>query len=313
MSKRIRLALADQAYEAGTVRLIGHDLAGCEYLVTTWRGLFAINADLVRPIAYGLYYGLTIRDDVIYAFEACDRPRYPTHRGRIVRFYRDGDHIVDTDVFATGLDNNTHQIDFIDGRLCVVDTGNQRVLRYPEGGDEPEILYPIPGGEERNWDRGYVHVNSLVAAGDEILLVLHNGADKTGRPSEIARFDRDWCPIGRLPLDGLGCHNLVALEDGTFLSCGSMAGELIGTGGLKLPICDMMTRGLSVDADRIVVGGSAFAERADRDEAEGAVFFLDRDYRLLSRLALPSAPMDIRRIDGRDRSLSDYRAGSDTR
>ena len=59
---------------------------------------------------------------------------------------------------------------------------------------------------------------------------------------------------------------------------------------------------------QIVVGGSAFAERSARDEVDGKVFFLDRDYRRFAEVPVVAPPMEIRRIDGRDRSLSTHLA-----
>ena len=335
----IRIALANRAYRTGTIRLVDPDLATCSHLIATRHGLFATDRRTVRRIAHGLFYGLTVRDDLIFAFEAGDRPHNPSCHGRIVRFRRDGDRIVAADIVATGLDNGCHQIDIIDDRLCVVDTYNQRILRYALEGGGPEILYPIgaagagferqgsarDGRESENgpgdWAHGYAHMNSIVAQGDHILLLLHNGADKTDRPSEIVRLDRAWRPIDRIPLDGLGCHSLAVLDGGAgldggaILTCGSFSGELISTDGLKIPVCDMMTRGLSVDGrdvgeegGGIAVGGSAFADRASRDGEQGRVFFLDGRYRPLGSVAVPAPVMDIRRIDGRDRSLSSYLA-----
>lgn len=315
----VRYALATQAYMSGTVRLKDRDLSGHAHLVGTRRGLFAANPGGVKLIAYGLFYGLAVRDDLIFAFEACDDVRSPSARGRIVRFRREGDRIVAADVIATGLDNGCHQIDIIDDRLCVTDTYGQRILRYPLTGGEGEVLRPIPGhaprddgpGEDRDtdsdhWARGYAHVNSVIACGDAILLMLHNGADRTGRASEIARLDRDWRLIDRIPVDGLGCHGFAVLESGAVLTCGSMAGEIVSTDGVKVAVCDMMTRGLSVDADTVVVGGTAFAGRDARDEEQGRIVFLDRAYRHLATVPIPAPPMEIRRIDGRDRSLSDH-------
>ena len=307
---QIRGLLAAQAYRSGTVRLVDPDLSGCDHLVATRRGLFAVNQAKARLVAYGFFYGLTIRDDHIYAFEACDRPRHPTRRGRIVRFRRAGDRIVAADVLATGLDNGCHQIDMVDDRLCVLDTYGQQILRYPLSGGEPDILRPIAGAGASDWANGYAHVNSLLAHGDTIVLMLHNGADKTGRPSEVATLDRDWRLLDRTPIDGRGCHSFAVLEDGAILTCGSFAGELLSSDGLKLRVTDMLTRGLSVNAHNVVVGGTAFADRDRRDDEQGAIYFLDRDYRRHATVAVPGAPMEIRRIDGQDRSLSSYLASA---
>lgn len=308
IDRRTRVALARKAYDAGTVRLADPNLAGFEHLVATRHGLFAVNRDQHRLVAYGLFYGLTVAGDTIYAFEACGEPREKTKQGRIVRFHIAGDAVVAADVFATGLDNGCHQIDFIHGRLCVIDTYNQQIVRFPAAGGAPEMLRPVPCGVDRDWAGGYVHLNSLIARGDEILLMLHNGAEKTGRDSEIGVFDREWRLIGREAVAGKGCHNFAILEDGMLLTCGSYAGELLGSDGLRVKVCDLMTRGLSVDATQIVVGGSTFSERDLRDDAGGAIHFLDRDYRLQATLPLPAPPMEIRRIDGQDRSLSGFLA-----
>lgn len=308
----LRYALAGEAYRANIIRMSNMDISGCDHLVTTRHGLFAVNRDAIRLIAYGLFYGLTIHENLIFAFEACDAPHSHSARGRLVRLRRDADRIVAADVIATGLDNGCHQIDLIHGWICVTDTYNQRILRYHPDGGAPDVLRPIAGGGigGRNgpddWHHGYVHVNSIIAQGDDILLMLHNGADKTMRPSEIARLDRDWRLLDRTPVDGMGCHSFAVLEDDTILTCGSFAGELVSTGGTKVRVCDMMTRGLSVGDDVIVVGGTMFAGRETRDATQGELFFLDRDYRPLGSIPVPAPPMDIRRIDGRDRSLSGH-------
>lgn len=304
----IRAALATQAYRSGVVRLVDVDLSGCTHLVATRHGLFATDGRALRRIAHGFFYGITVLGDAILVFEAGDWPRSPTRRGRIVRFRCEGDRIVASDILATGLDNGCHQIDVIDDRLCVLDTYHQRVLAFAPGGGVPEEICPLGDARDGDWAGGYAHVNSLIAQGDTILLLLHNGADRTGRASAIARLTRDWQLIDRIAVDGLGCHGLAVLEGGAVLTCGSFAGELIATDGLKVPVCDMMTRGLSVDAGGIVVGGSAFAERSARDTAGGALVFLDRAYRQTGYLAVPGPVTEVRRIDGQDRSLSRYLA-----
>jgi hypothetical protein len=67
-----------------------------------------------------------------------------------------------------------------------------------------------------------------------------------------------------------------------------------------------MTRGLSVGADVIVVGGSPFAERDLRDRPAGEVHFLDRNYRSLAIVPTPAPQTEIRGLDGDDLSLSNH-------
>lgn len=308
----IRIALAREAYSTGKVRLIDGNLEGASHVVATRTGLFVTAGESLRQIAHGQFYGITIDNDAILAFEACDRTHEATRRGRIVRFNRIEESIVSTDVLATGLDNGCHQIDLIDGRLCVVDTYNQRILRFGSDGGVPDIIQPLGLATANDWAGGYAHINSIIAHSGHIILLLHNGASKTNNPSEIARFDREWRMIERVPLDGSGCHGLAVLDKGEILTCGSFAGSLISTEGLAVRVCDMMTRGLSV-ADGsvgggIVVGGSILADRETRDRQCGALFFFDRNYQPQGSMDVPAPVMEIRRIDGRDRTLSGHLA-----
>ncbi len=300
--RRLRVALAERAYRDRTVRLTGYDLSGCTHLVATRRGLLAVNPSEQRVIAHGLFFGITVRGDDIFAFEACGEPRALEHRGRIVRLRRAGVRIASATIMAEGLNNGCHQIDCIGETLVVTDTYRQRILAIGPDGEIREFDPMPPDGSSF----GYVHVNSLIASGDRRLLLLHNDGARTGRASEVAVLDADWRVLERRPLAGFGCHNLAILEDGVLLSCGSAAGELIGSDGVRVKVTDLMTRGLSVGQDEVVVGGSTFSERDLRDAQAGAVYFLDRRYQLLATLPLASPPMDICRIDGVDLSLSNH-------
>ena len=308
-AERIARALAHAAYDARTVRLVPHDLAGMSHLVASRRGLFAVSEAGHVRIAHGSFFGLTLRGDSIFAFEACDLAGLPTRRGRIVRLEHANDRIVEARVLVDGLDNGCHQIDFIDGHLTVLDTQNQRVLRFGAGETAYETLYPLARMDTRAWSRGYAHVNSLLQAEDRILLLLHNGFTYTGKMSEVLLLDLDWKEMDRRPLPGHDCHNLVMLEDGRLISCGSAAGEIIGFDGPIAKISTMMTRGLSVGSDLIAVGASKFSARADRHHTPGTITFLDRSFQPVSTLELPAAPTEIRRLDGQDLGLSLFANG----
>lgn len=297
----LRLALAARAYASGTVRIVDRDLRGFDHVVASRAGPFAAHPGEARLIAHGLFYGVTVVDGALYAFEACGDPRVRQARGRIVRLnLRDG-WIEAAEVVVAGLDNGCHQMDAIGGHLYLADSYNQRIVRVALDGSVTELIHPLPTPQGRD---GYVHVNSLLGFGGSFYLLLHNDSARSGLNSAIAVFDAEWRRIDTLTLAGRGCHNLALLEDGTLIACGSEAGEVIGSDGLTVKLGDQMTRGLSVGADQVLVGGSAMLARGQRDSAPGVVWFLDRDWRVLSRLPIPGPVMEIRRIDGRDRSLS---------
>lgn len=303
-SRAVTDALARRSYARDVVRLASRDLTGCEHLASTRRGLFAVSPEHCRLIAHGQYFGLTVVGNLVLAFEACDAPVAESRMGRIVAFRVEAGRIAGTDVVARGLDNGCHQIDVLGRNLVVVDTYGQRLVTISRS--SPRDRRPLPDAPRGDWAAGYSHMNALIADDRQTFVLLHNGADHTGRASEVLLLDPDWKVRDRRTVPGAGCHDLAVLESGELLLCGSWSGELIGMDGPRAKVTDMMTRGLSVGADSIVVGGSPFAERTHRDGQAGEVCFLDRQYRVQARTRIPSGPTALCRIDGQDLALTGH-------
>ncbi len=309
-STRLKVSLAYAAYQDAAFRLVQRDLRGYTHLVASRQGLYAVDECRCLLVAHGFFFGLTFQGEDIFVFEACDLPRMPTRRGRLVKLTRRGGIIDQTRILARDLDNGCHQIDFIDGRLHVLDTYNQSLLRFAPGEETWEVwetLHPLPPRPHGGWvgiDPDYHHVNSLLAVGDLRLLLLHNGAHHARRRSRIAVFDADWRPIARWKVMGSGCHGLALLEDGTLLTCGSMEGNLISQDGFSLHVSSCMTRGLAIGADSIAVGASELVEREGRLRNSGTITFMDRNYNVRSVLKVPGAPTEVRRLDTQDYGLS---------
>lgn len=297
------------SYRADFIRLVDPDLRRFSHLVASRQGLFVVRESVCKLIVEGLFFGITFRGSSIYVFEACDLPRAPSRQGRILRFEVEDERIVRAEVVVKGLDNGCHAIDFVGDDLYVVDTYNQQLLRLREGEPGWQTVHPLPRISQRGAGPTYVHVNSILAVGDQRLLLLHHGGTQTGRRSEIAVYDRDWTPLERWGLDGSGCHGLALLEDGTVLSCGSMEGNLISATGLRMKVSPHLTRGLAVGRDSVVVGASEKVQRDGRLRNAGTITFMDREYRVRSILPIPGAPTEVRRLDGLDSSLSNFLHG----
>jgi hypothetical protein len=173
------------------------------------------------------------------------------------------------------------------------------------------VYYPVGRAQQEDWAGGYAHINSILGLNGTIYLLKHNGRpEQACRTSEIIHCDERFSVLDTTELNGHACHNIVILEDGSLLSCGSHEGELIDGQRALAKIDDLYTRGLSVDDAQIVMGGSRFTIRAGphgRRYVPGRVVFYDRKMRLQTELTLPAAPTDIRRIDGQDLGLSEYR------
>lgn len=300
----LAIALARSAYDSGTIRVAQRALNGRSLLVASRQGLFAADAAGAELLLHGIFFGLTRRGGHFYVFEAGDLPHAPGARGRVIRFaIRDGA-IADEAVFVTGLDNGCHQIDWFDDRLWVVDTYRQMLLAFDATGASVDVAQPLSPAARDDWAGGYHHVNSVLASGEHVLLLLHNGQRKTGRASAILALDRALRPVDRWAVGAGECHDLACLPDGTLLLCGTIAGELIASDGRRMRVSAQMTRGLAVSHDAIAVGGSRPAARENRLRSDGEVVFLTPDWRVETRLAIPAGPTDLLWIDRADYSLS---------
>ena len=271
------------------------------HVVASRDGLFLASRHGFAKVAEGLFFGVTVRGPDIFAFEAGDSPWVQPGTGRIVRFAREDTGLGERETVATGLDNGCHQIAFVEDRLLVVDTYNQRLIAFDPGW-QPTFHHPIAPARYGEWGRGYVHMNALLARGDSFYLLLHKGG-KIG-PSEILETDPAFRERRRIILSGYQCHDIALLENGELLSCNSAEGSLIDLRGEVVKIDNLLTRGLSVGVDEIAVGSSLLGARPHRNLIPGFVTFLDRDYRRLARLHMPAAPTQICRLDGRDLALS---------
>ena len=277
------------------------------YIFASRSGLFLVDHDRWLKAAEGQFFGVTVMDGDIYAFRAELGGWSPDKRnGCIVRYRRNGDGLIEDAVLVRGLDNECHQVDFFDGAFFVVDTYGQAVLEFDSDWRLAAAHHPVPPAPYKAWDEGYVHMNSFLGRGDRIYLMLHNGG--ASRPSELLVVDRSFASTDRIPLTGDKCHDIAELEDGRLLYCASLDGRLrTADGSVDVEIDQLMTRGLAVSEDEIAVGSSLFDMKPHRLLTPGFVTFLGRDYRRLSRVHVPAAPTQIRRLDGVDLSLSQPR------
>ena len=293
------------AYRRDRISLAERDLRPFTHVVATREGVYAINRERFAKIVDGQFFGVTVRGPALYLFQANGPLVSEVQRGRILRLDLADGFVRGAEVVARGLDNGCHQMDFLGDRLAVVDTYNQAIVILNEKFEVERRLQPLGPAEMDDWEGGYVHVNSILGRGDEIYLLKHNGGVKTGKNSELVRCDRDFNVQSVTRLPGALCHNIVFLEDGRLLVCDSRGGTLVDEHGVVVDVGPAFTRGLSVDRETVVVGESSLADRRTRQLfSGGAVSFFDRSFRLLSKLSLPAAPTEIRKLDGDDLSLS---------
>lgn len=285
------------------------DLTDYSHVLTSREGLYAIGRGGFAKISEGQFFGMTVHDNAIYCFEALGPiPSLWPHYGRIVRYNIVEKKIVSVGVVAKGLPNGCHQIDFIGRDLFVCDTYNTRLLRFDPKFNTCTVYSPLGDIRFQDFASGYPHMNSLVGYHGVIYLMLHKCSQRTGHKSKLARWNPERGIFGEeVILAGKSCHNVVFLEHGEFIVCDSDNGALSDGRRTIVRIGQMFTRGLSVDNDMIVVGSSLFSRRDARRKIGGEVCFLDRQYRELTRFSVPAAATDIRKIDGKDLSITNFR------
>jgi hypothetical protein len=269
------------------------------YVVASREGLFVVNSRSYKRLLRGKFFGVTIRDGAIYCFQSCG-----VSKGRVLRLRMAEDRIVRVDVIAKGLDDGCHQIDFIGNTLFIVDSANARILEVNEESSECVAHYPF-GQLQRKIANEY-HMNSLTGHPDgTIWVLLHNACKKY---SEVVILDARLKLRRRFSVDAGCAHNIVFTNDESqYLIADSFGGRIITANGVVVDDGLMQPRGISLDEATCVVGDSFFATRPFRRYVPGRVHFFDRiSWACTGSLSLPAAPTEIRRVDGRDFSISNF-------
>ena len=295
--RAIRTALSREAYERNSVRIVDGSVEGFDWLVASNRHLYAVSPTQSKIIMHGWFFGLVFFAGNLFLFENCALRDRNLPMGRIVRLQYRNHQFEDPQVIVKGLNANCHQIAVIDGKLCIVDTANQAVLRYSLHGVAIDQQRPFPHASPGDRSGAYLHINSIARVGDRIGLMLHNGNAVPEKRSEIAWLDRDWQVVERADIDGYMCHDIVADGDGTLWHSASKTGEIISSDGRRFQISDrLMTRGIAFRRELVAVGLSTFGPRQVRDFLGGEVVILRTDFTEIRRFRLRGSPADIVQI-----------------
>lgn len=292
--RAIKMALARDAYERNLVRIAQPDVSNYAWLVASHRGVFAVAEGRVCTAIHGWFFGICRHADQFYLFENCGLRDRLSEIGRIVRIDLVDGQLLNPAVLVTGLHTNCHQVRVIDGLLCVVDTANQAIRRYTLAGDLIDVKHPFPVATPSDRSGAYLHLNGVAKVGERIALMLNNCKAVPEKQSELAWLNADWNLISTHSLPGHWCHDIVEDEQGGIWHCGSKAGEILVPDGRTVDVAnELLTRGLAISEDRIIVGTSTFGGRGTRDSLPGGVVIFDRAFNRISALPLDGPPTDI--------------------
>jgi hypothetical protein len=264
------------------------------FLVNTTSGLILFRNGKFRRLFDGPGYGVVPETTGTCLAVQTDRDDEGRKLDRIVRVdYASGR----ATVLIPFVRYMVHQIDLMDDRLVVIECYQNAVKIFNTDGELLESHYPAgrlsrelgPGGKAVN----YKHFNSVFADGGRILLFAHNKSMSahrevliTGRTSEIYVLDSRWRTREILPLKAINGHN-VAIIDGAMYHCDSFHGHaLVVDDQVVFADRDLYVRGLAVNDEIVLVGGSKLGEREVREEGDGHVFALRRDFSALGSFRL---------------------------
>jgi hypothetical protein len=273
---------------------------------TTHAGLLLFEASRARRLFQGRdFFGITTREGRWYAFH-----RSAVANGSIISFRLEDGRAVDARTELAGLSRGVHQIDFIDGKLWIVDTYRDRVLVVPADAigkhwrRRSVVHYPVGRSGIGVGQPNHAHFNSVQGCDGRIYLVAHYWGSMTGRDSELFSFDPDGTVRGSEPMGGHDCHNIGFIDDRPVF-CRSKEGTVCVSGKDVLRV-DGYARGLALGDDFHIVGTSTVeADRSLRGEGNGGVVITDRDFKPLATIVLPRTQVyEVRRCDAPDLGLS---------
>ena len=276
-------------YYTNSIKVLPHDGHDTSHLVATKSGLFLINTTSWQKVMAGEFYGIALRGGTAHVFQSINS------KGRILRLRLDGHRIRSAGVVIRGLSSGCHQIDHDENDLLVTDTYNNRVLRFDGQYRQIGEYYPIGRLDNGRTSANYGHINSVAAHNGGFSLVAHNETKKTGRNSQVLKCDAEFNVIRTIDLDAGAAHNIAFLDDG-YLVCDSLGNRVIDQDNCPVIKVDQFTRGLSVESNQIVLGGSMYASREQRRDVRGSVYFFDREYHPLATLPLPAMVQEIRKL-----------------
>ena len=200
------------------------------YIHTCRDGLYV---DFTKKIYEGQMYGLTHlgRDWYVFSTPLSAPLHKQTYEGYILKFQiNDNGDLINPHVFASGLDNSTHQIIIWRDHLYILETGLQRILKISlKNSTQKEYIYPLSkaisgwyleSGLEGSFEN-YEHMNSITVFDNKFYImcpflknfILDGNVTQDGNTKSLIKvFDQDWKLLEIIETGRYYCHDLVVVD-----------------------------------------------------------------------------------------------------
>lgn len=271
-----------------------------EFLISTSSGLWYLSGKKIRMILPGGCFGITGGPERWYVCQ------YTGDYSRILEFTLvkkdDNIFLLNRKNYLTGLSPNIHQIDIYNGILYIVSAEDNSLIVSKKAGTY-NVVYPNKRIKKGKF--GNNHFNSLFVKENTIYLMAHNGASKFEKKSEVYLISRENLKtISTFEINAQKAHNLFFINNKLGF-CNSQFGELVINEKPIYKNNEFFLRGVAITDESIIIGGSEFAIRENRQNTSSTLFELTYEGKLKNKLYLKNIGQvyDIRHI-GTDYGMS---------
>lgn len=273
-----------------------------EFLVSTSSGLWYLKDDFITMILPGSCFGISGGPEKWFICQ------YTGNYSRILEFTltKQNDQILllERNNYLVGLPSDIHQIDIYDNHLYIINATDNSLIISPS---ERKYKEYYPNRRIKKGSSLSNHFNSIFIKNDNIYLMAHNGTSKDARDSEIYLLNRHTLKTESvIPINAQKAHNIFFLNK-KLGYCNSPAGELILDENVIFKNENYFLRGVALNSNSIVIGGSEFATRENREKTSSMIFELNHQGELMHELFLKNIGQihDIRYI-GKDLGMSAF-------
>lgn len=234
-----------------------------DLLITSTTGLYRarVNGSVVQSIHRDLWwscFGISEHEGAIYLFVS------DGINGRVLRVHWDEYGLASAEPVISSISRKCHQITIHADLLYITDPQDNQVLVYQ--------LADMRRIKKHRMPKGTYHVNSISVDDSGIEVMLHNKSSKTGKSSQILRCDHDFKNIELVDTDAWNAHNIGRFRNER-VYCDSHNESLV-VGDQRITVTGF-TRGLAIEGDTALVGGSPVVSRIDRSKGDCGITEVD--------------------------------------
>lgn len=220
-------------------------------IVTCGNGVYVIDERSYKTtqVTYCKSYGIFNLNNQLYFFAH----KHGNDIGYVYKIFSIFDLVILSIKTNIRLSNGCHQITTHNNKFYIADTYNNRVLIYDHKFNFIQLIYCLKKINSRK-DIYYSHINSIYVDNDNIYMLFHNETLKTGKKSQLCKYNKKNKKI-KIINTSFGCaHNILKYKN-KFLICDSLNSKIYHGNRIFLNTYGF-TRGLLIHNKKLFIGDS---------------------------------------------------------